>query len=346
MTAIRPPGLESFLRKPDPAVAAILIYGDEPGAVRDLAAKTVRKLAGSLDDPFAVITLQDSELAGDPGRLIDEVQSRSMFGDIRVVWLREAGEAFAKACAPLLDGRVSGNRVIAEAGMLSKASGLRNLFEKSPHGLILPLYDANPAEAGALARSVLMADGIRINEEVLHRFIELAGTSRSLVQREAEKLALYCMGLTEATLADVEAVCGNDTGAAPDQLADSVMAGEVVATDRLFQALVAGGTDAGRLLSAVHAHAMQLQDIKAAVERGGQAAQLLRSARPTIFFKRHDAIQTQLRAWSMADLVMAGSTLGQAVLQTRQMSFLGEAIASRCLLSLARKGLALRQDGK
>ena len=344
MTAIRAPGLESFLRKPDPAIAAVLIYGDEPGAVRDLAARAVKKLAGSLDDPFAVVNLQDSDLSGDPGRLVDEVLSQSMFVGTRVVWLREAGEAFARASAALLDGRVSGNVVVAEAGTLAKSSNLRQLFEKSPHALILPLYEADAGEAAGLARQVLAADGIRIAEDALHRFIELAGTSRSLVQREAEKLALYSMGQAEASLADVEAICGNDTGAEPDALADSVMSGDVAATDRLFQDLVAGGEDSGRLLSVVHNHVLRLQDIKAAAERGGQVAQLLRSVRPAIFFKRHDSFQAQLRAWSMADLVKAASTLGQAVMQTRQNAALGEAIASRCLLSLARRGMALRHD--
>ena len=37
MTAIKPAGLDAFLRKPDPAIAAILIYGEEGDAVRELA---------------------------------------------------------------------------------------------------------------------------------------------------------------------------------------------------------------------------------------------------------------------------------------------------------------------
>jgi hypothetical protein len=52
----------------------------------------------------------------------------------------------------------------------------------------------------------------------------------------------------------------------------------------------------------------------------------------------------QLRAWSLSDLVTAGSTLSANVLAARQNADLAEAIAGRCLLSLARKGLALRLD--
>ena len=70
MTAIRPQGLEGFLRKPDPAVGILLIYGDEPAAIRDLAARAVKQVAGSLDDPFTVVRLDDGALAADPARLV------------------------------------------------------------------------------------------------------------------------------------------------------------------------------------------------------------------------------------------------------------------------------------
>ncbi len=344
MTAIRPQALDAFLRKPDPAVGAILIYGDEPDSVRDLAGRIVKKIAGSLDDPFSVVLLQDADLASDPARLADEVQSMSMFGGARAIWVKGAEQGFLKAAAPVLDGKVTGNLVIGESGPLGKSSGLRAAFESSPHVRIVPLYEADPAEIAGLVEQSLAREQLRIDQEAVHRFIELAGTSRGLVRREVEKLALYAMGQERVTLADVEAVCGNDTGARPDDLADSVMLGEVSEADRLFSELVQSGIDAGRLLSSVHQHVMKLQDFRIAMERGTPAEQALRAARPPIFFKRQSRVQTQLRAWGLSELATAGNTVGTAVLQVRQNAGLGTAIASRCLLSLARQALAYRKD--
>src|SRR5580765_7014666 len=97
MTILKADGLERFLRKPDPGIGAILIYGEDTGAVRDLARRAVEKVAGRLDDPFAVVTLEDAALSSDSGRLADEVQSMSLMGGIRVVWVRGAGSSFASA---------------------------------------------------------------------------------------------------------------------------------------------------------------------------------------------------------------------------------------------------------
>lgn len=344
MTAIRPAGLESFLRKPDPAIGALLIYGGEPDAVRELASRAVKKVAGSLDDPFAVTTLLEQDLASDPARLADEVQSISMFGGQRAIWVKGAGDSFLKAVLPVLDGRASGNLVVAEASVLAKSSQLRAMFEKSPHALVVPLYEAEPGEIAQMVEQLLAKDNLKIGPDALARFVELSGTARGLVKREAEKLALYCLGQQRVSLEDVEAVCGNDTGATPDELSDSVFSGNVEDADRLFHDLVLSGEDAGRLLSVVHQQAMRLQEFRVAIDRGAQADQVLKQARPPVFFMRQSTVKAQLRVWSLSDLVTAGSTLSANVLATRRNAALAGAIAGRCLLSLARKAQALRQD--
>jgi DNA polymerase-3 subunit delta len=342
MTAIRPPGLEAFLRKPDPAIAAIMIYGDEAEAVRELAQRVVAKVAGSSDDPFSVTTIAEQDLASDPGRLADEVQSISMFGGARAIWVKGVGEAFLKAVAPVLEAERRGNLVVAEAAALSKSSELRKLFETSPHALVLPLYEAKDEEIAASVARILAQDNLQIGDEALARFIELAGFSRALVKREAEKLALYALGAGRVSLADVEAVCGNDTGATTDELADSVFGGDIADADRLFHDLLRSGRDPGQLLSAVQKHAFRLADFRLAVERGTPAEQAVKQARPPVFFNRQQAVQAQLRAWTLADLVKAGNTLSTQVLAARQNGDLAATIASRCVLSLARKGLSLR----
>ena len=344
MTLLRASAIDAFLRRPDAAIGAMLIYGEEPDAVHEIASRVVKRFAGSTDDPFAVTLMQDADLGSDPARLIDEVQSMSLLGGGKAIWIKSAEQAFLKAVLPVLEGRISGNFIVAEAGVLAKSSALRAAFEKSPHAHAVPLYEAAASEIATLVEHMLAKDNLKISHEAMHRFIELAGTQRGLVRREAEKLALYCLGADYVSVADVDAVCGNDTGADPDDLADAIFGGDVESVDRLFQALVEGGTDAGRLVSVAHQHCMKLQDFRIATERGVMVDQALRQARPPIFFKRQDRVKLQLRNWGLGDLVKAGNTLGATVMAVRRNAGLGQALANRCLLSLARQGLKLRQD--
>lgn len=344
MTAIKPQALEAFLRRPDPGIIAVLIYGEDGEAVRELAERTVGKMAGSSVDPFNVASLSEADLAADPARLADEAQSISMFGGSRVIWVRGAGDAFLKSVTPLLQQEAAGNLIVAEAGILAKSSRLRALFETSTNSLILPLHQAQSGDIAGLVEQSLADNGLRIGADALARFIELCGSSRSLARREAEKLALYAMGSERVSLADVEAICGNDTGASPEALADSVFSGEVEVADRLLHDLLQSGEDAGRLLSAIHQQSLRLSEFRLAIDRGASSDQVVKQSRPVIFFRRQPIIQAQLRAWGLSDLVAAGSTLLSGILAIRQTSRLSQAIANRCVLSLARKAAALRRD--
>mgnify|MGYP001030107646 CR=1 FL=1 len=61
-----------------------------------------------------------------------------------------------------------------------------------------------------------------------------------------------------------------------------------------------------------------------------QVEQVLKQARPPVFFKRQRVVQAQLRSWSLSDLVTAGGTLNANVLAARRNAALAEAIAGRC----------------
>ena len=62
MSVLRPSGLDAFLRKPDPGIGAVLIYGDEPDAVRDERARVLRALPKAVH-PFARIAIEPAAQA-------------------------------------------------------------------------------------------------------------------------------------------------------------------------------------------------------------------------------------------------------------------------------------------
>ena len=57
----------AFLRRDADKAVAVLIYGPDGGTVRERARQMCHPVAGSIDDPFAVVRLDDAALAADPG---------------------------------------------------------------------------------------------------------------------------------------------------------------------------------------------------------------------------------------------------------------------------------------
>jgi DNA polymerase III subunit delta len=334
--------LDGFLRKPTPGVGAILIYGGDPAAIRDVASRAVERLAGSLDDPFNVAVLDEAAISADIGRVVDEVQSQSLLGGSRVVWVRGAEQHFLKAVEAVLSGSVKGNVIVAEAGNLAKGTALRARFEESEHVLILPVYEASSAESATAAAGALERFGLRIGEEALALLVELAGGGGAVLAREVEKLASYCLGASSVVVDDVRAICGISLEVEADDLVDAVLGGDVVGADRFFLHMTQSGVDAGRVVSATHSHVVRLIDCRRGVDRGTRVEQAVKSARPPFFFKRQPAVQSQLKAWEMESLLAAAASLGAAILQIRLNPYLGDSLANRALLAVARSARAHR----
>ena len=332
------------MRRRAAEVNGVLLYGSDTGSVRERAATLVRVNAGSLDDPFNVVRLDEAVLADDPGRLADEYNAISMMGGRRVIWVSDADKVFHKAVEPLLENPNAQSLLVAEAGNLAKASGLRLLFERGRNIYALPCYQDTDQDLHELIRTELEAVGVAIEPDAERLLIGLLSADRMLSRSEVSKLALYAMGSGTVTMADVAAVCGDASAFSVDDVIDAVFEGELAACDEALTRLVSSGTQVGAVLSQVAGHVARLQHFRVEMDRGRSADETVRSARPPVFFKRVDGMIRQLRLWDAASLLNAGTSIATAVRQTRDLPALDEAIANRALLSLARNARLLRSE--
>lgn len=342
MTALSGAAVDRFLHKPDPGILAALVYGPDLGGVRERASAIVRAVAGSLDDAFQLLRVSDDLLASDPARLADEQASLSLMGGRRVIWVTDAGAAFLKSVAPILANAKAGNLIVAEAGSLQKKAPLRVLFESSADAVAIACYADGAREIDALIAAEMRAAKLSIDDDAREHLSSLIGADRALSRQELQKLATYAHGSGRVTLADVEAVCGDAAEHSLDDLVDAVFEGDLESADSVFQSLLESGTAADRMIAVATQHAARLASMRIQMDGGRRSEDVVRGAKPQIFFKRQAGMIRQLGAWDLDGLGAAGSALGAATLQMRGEPDLGEAIAHRCLLALARRARGTR----
>jgi DNA polymerase III subunit delta len=346
MAVVRAAAFEAFLRRLDERVRVVLFHGSDAAGARGLARLTVQKIAGSTDDPFGVIKLDEAAVSSDPGRLADEVGSLSMFGGNRVVWVTGSDSKLAKAIEPLLAAASAGNVVVIEAGNLTKGSPLRNLIEKAEHGISVAVYEPSAEDMQGLVRSTLATAGFKIDEAALALLVGGLGRDRGVASQELDKLVLYCAGQEAISLDDVRAVCSGAGDEEVDSFVDAVFAGEVDEVDRLLGELLASGVESGRLAASLLSNASRLADFKVAMLRGQSAENVVRAARPAVFFGRMPGVVSQLRAWELHALLQCGRTFAEAVFRTRNEPSLAFAIVGRAALSVARNARLSRSSSR
>lgn len=339
---LKPAEIERFLKAPPAGIRAALIYGPDLGLVRERGQQLLRALTDTPDDPFSVADLEESALKGDPARLADEAGAIAMFGGRRVVRVRDAGEAAAKALAGYLDQAGDGF-VILEAGELTPRSAIRKLAESSKEAAALPCYADTAENLERLAGQMIRSAGLEIDHAVLSVLVEQLGADRALSRNEIEKLILYKGADSPVTLDDIEASVGGADSRGLDDAIDTAAGGDMQALDANFAKLVEGGIAPERMIRALTMHLQRLHLILGRVEHGGRLDEIIRSLRPPVHFSRQPGLRRQCAVWSRRRLDGALAMLADAEAQCRGAGALSEPIVARAMMSIARAAAASRR---
>ena len=315
---------------------AILVHGADRSAVYDLCQDVVKRVIGSSDETLSVTRFVEAQVSSSPGRLFDEFASISMFGGNRVIWVSGAGDSLTKSIEPILSGEVAGNLILLDAEALSKNSRLRKLFEASSRGASVALYEESPQELRHRLERLIKASGLQIEDEALLRLLEFMSFERAVAESETLKLITYCQGQSTISVEDVQAICGDTSDASMDDLVDAIFEGNLGEVDRYVMSVSASASAGRGTLSAVLQHIVKLQGMATQVTQGSSIDSVVHAPRFGIFFKRRASISLQLRTWDIDALLNAEEKICNAILLTRQLPDLDDAIISRTLLALGR----------
>ena len=342
MTVLKGSSIASFIRAPSSDTKAALIYGPDAGRVHEIASGIVRRVAGSLDDPFLVVNIPDNSLAADPALLIDEARSLPMLGGRRIVWVAGAGRGFQAAIEAYLADAGGDALIVAEAAALPKSAKLRSLFEQSKQAVIIACYEDSAEDLRDLVTRAASEANLAVADDVVEHIVGRIGGDRALSRREIEKLLLYCHGKPSIALEDVEAVCGDVSAASIDALLDATFGGDVAECCRRLAQIEESGMASSAVLTSTGGHLARLQEFRSEIDRGRPRETVVRGARPPIHFARQAAIARQLALWPATSLDGALSTVLEGTALTRQFASLDRAITERTMLSLARRAHAMR----
>lgn len=328
-----------FLKRPDAACRAILVYGEDGGLVRERAEALARTVVEDLSDPFRVAELSGADLVDDPARLTDEAAALSFTGGRRVVRVRHVaaaqGKSIADAFSSFLEHGTGEALVIVEAGELDGRSPLRKLFENARNAAAIACYRDEGRDLPGVIRAILAEYKVTATPDALTWLAGRLGADRAVTRSELEKLALYVGAGREATLEDARAIVGDSAEIDFDDITNATAAGDVPALVRAFDRLVAEGIPPIPMLRAVQRHFMRLHLCAGLIAKGQDAEGAMAALRPPVFWKEKEAFRGQLRRWPLDRLSLALERLLEAEITCKSSAQIVEAVASNCLIDLA-----------
>lgn len=332
---LAPSRISAFLQRPDPEIRAVLVYGPDEGLVRERAGLLARTVCPDLQDPFRVAELTAATLAADPARLADEAAQLSLIGGRRVVRVRGTGDALAKLFGDFLASSAGEALVVAEAGELPARAALRRVFEEARHATAIACYPDTPRELAGLIRECLTDHRVTASRDALQFLTTQLGGDRLLTRSELEKLVIYAGEGGRIELEDAR-LSVSDTAAL--ELDDAVMAaaeGDAARVERVLGRVLQEGESPVTIIRALLRHLQRLHPLAARIARGAGVEEVLRAARPPVFFKQEDNFRRQLALWSEASLRPQLERLAKAELNMKTTGLPAETVCREAMLAVA-----------
>ena len=329
--------IEAFLKDPGDT-RVVLLHGEDVGLIRERAARLVRAVAGSADDPFRVVELEREEFA----RIPDELASFSLTGGRRVIRVRDATDSATSHVHTALAGKGMGLLILEAAGLASRAK-LRTLVEKATDTAAIACY---PLEGRALEqsiRSTLAEFDVALDQDAQTWLAGQLGADQAVTQGEIEKLAIYAGQGGTVDLAAARICVGDLAGLSLDDALFAATSGDVPAADRALELAMAEGAAPVGVLRAALMHLQRLQRARAGMQAGASATEAAKSARPPVFFRREGAFVQALNIWSLPALDQACIRVWETERACKRTGSPAETLCRNAIIGLAQRGAAARR---
>lgn len=335
MAIWKPKQIESFIARPDDQTVAILLHGPNDGKISETANRITAAICPDANDPFSVVFLKQEQLRENPGLLRDEALSMSFTQNRKVIRIQRPGPDATKQFTALLAENILGNLVVIEADNLKKGTALRKTIEQAQNAAALACYEDTAADSRSLIHQMVKAAGKEIENAAVQRLTENFGTNRFLLKSELDKLLSYCLSADLIHLADVEILCNDAMESGLETICDLVLTGQATRSLQQFENLSDVNFASTQLLNSLHYSMTRLTKLRFLVDTGKTADIAIKSARPPIFFKRHDIVRRQLKHWTVAKLKSAETVVFTSLRATREHPELAKYFAERALMNIA-----------
>ena len=325
-----------YLAKPDPAKAALVIFGEDAMRVALKRAEAVVALGGpNADAEMRLTRIPAADLRKDGAALLDAIKASSFFPGARVVVVEDATDGLSAILQTSFDAWRPGDaNIVVTAGNLTSKSTLKTLAEKHFAVMCIGLYD-DPPTREEIEAELTRAGLSKVPSDAMGELLTL---SRALdpgdFRQTLEKIALYKFQDPQPlTPAEIAALAPATMETEAEELLDAVAELQMGSIGPILRRLEGQGVLPVTLCIAGLRHFTTLHLM--ATDPEGPASGF---AKARGFFKRRDRMMKQAGSWTSRQIEKALSLLVETDMSLRSTSRApAMAVMERTLIRIARR---------
>lgn len=321
----------------------ILLCGPNVTRCQALVEELVQPLAQSAER----VDMTISDIADRPGRLNDEANSASLFGDKRYIVLRlNSGEAVRATAAieNLLASETGGDPVFVIAPGMGDKTALAKTISAAPDALIATCYETTPQEATAAIQAMARNEGVQLSREMGQEIAALTSNDLVLARMEVEKIALYLDATPDNPQApdtDILLLLGAENDEEDiNLLIHAALNGDAARLAQEIAAARAQGISEIGLIRIMLRHLAKLAELRSKVDKGGKVDSV--ASHPSVFYKEREHFKRQLQIWPSTHIARLIERILQLEIMMKSSGQPDQVLLEEELLLIARKAARSR----
>ena len=324
----------------------VLVYGPDMGGVKTMEQRLIKRYLGQNPDPASVVEIDGDELKDNPGRLPDEVMSKSFFADKKVIRLRDAPDSAVELVQNAIAQLDDSVLLLLTSGELKKDSKIRKLYEDSKQLTALLCYKEDGQNLRKTVAGFFAKNQINTDRDCLDYLCANLGDDRLVTENELEKIVLFLGNQKTLELDDLMQILADNSEMALSEIASSTAARSPAKLEKQLAKAFAENASGVAIIRAVIWHFNRLILVKKLCENNMPLDSAIASLRPPVFFKQTDIFRASLAKWSTARLEKAIERLTQLEKEVKSSTLDQDIICRDLLIKLASPSLGVRYTSK
>jgi DNA polymerase-3 subunit delta len=279
----------------------VLLYGPDSGLV-SLRSKEIQKaLNKNSKEAYLLSKIYESQLKENRSIVMDEFVSISMFGDKKIIILKDFSDSIYKTLEEL-ENIKSDHFLVVESDNLDTKSKLRQFAEKSKFFASIPCYVDDEKGIKQIIMQKFAELGFRYDREVLDLLSSNFGGNRMIVINEVEKLSIFAGDEKYITINHFKECIQDVSEAQIDDLVNYFADLDIDKTNLILHRLFNENVNFTVILRSLITYFSKLQLVKSLMWQGNSYEEAVKELRPPLFFKQAPLFARHIHLWNLKNI--------------------------------------------
>ncbi|MDJ1305381.1 MAG: DNA polymerase III subunit delta [Candidatus Midichloria sp.] len=297
--------VEGFLTNHKGNIVYSLVYGSDEGAIRIVREKLISRFLPSKEDKIhGLQSITYNQLISSLATLNDFFCSNSLFAEKKLLLIENCSENLNADIVKILQKNTAAidSAVLFIAGEVRKNSRIVKSLEAIYGALIVPCYKPDYQAIVNIIRNWLMAKKIPYEDNLQTELASIMPSNRLLIERELEKLALYCSYQKLTVSAIAELFANYSAESSLEDLANAFFTSNIKKFLKEITIITDQGYNNIFIIRALQNYATRLKQVKELLNAGKSLNEALLTLTPPLFFKNRNRFLDILKSISLEQI--------------------------------------------